>query len=177
MRRSFGIVALIGLVAALGSALAGSVGVEITDRWLTWTSVFAMVAFAGALLSSVAGFRAGARFMVPREVTAGALGIALVIVLAVAMPGHVPEGRPFQVGVRYTVEDGHGNVLHELSAEQFRAARSAENRVGCAVMGVFLYFAVLRLLVPSRVWSLARERRWGDLVGVTTHIRGTDVST
>ncbi len=177
MGRVFGVAALIGLLLAEGLAIAGTLGVEIVERWVTWISVLSFVEFGIAMIAMVAKFNAGKRFLVPREATAGGILIAIVLASTMLAPGHLEHGRPFETATGYAAKDNHGVILRRLSAEEFRGAKSAENAFGCASMAIFLYIAALRLLVPARAWSLQRQRRWGDLVGVGKNIGGLDVST
>lgn len=176
MRQFFGIGALCGLVVALAMALAGIAGFDIPERGLAWLPWLAMIELIAALVVLLMVFRRGARFVVPREVSAGALFVVAVLVLAVAAPGRIADGRPKQVDARFVVADQNGKVVRELSEDQYLAARRSESRVECAAMALFLYLATLALLLPAATWSPARRKRWGDWAGAAHHIRGADAA-
>ena len=176
MRQFFGIGALVGLVVALAMALMGIAGLNIPEEGLAWLPWLAMIEFIVALVVLLVVFRRGVHFVVPREVSAGALFVVMVLVLAVVTPGRLADGRPKQVDVQYFVVDQQGKVLRELPEHEYLAARRSENRVECAAMALFLYLATLALLLPAATWSPARARRWGDWAGAAHHVRGADAA-
>ena len=176
MRQFFGIGALVGLVVALAMALAGIAGLDIPERGLAWLPWVAMIELIAALVVLLLVFRRGTRFVVPREVSAGALFVVIVLVLAVAAPGRLTDGRPRQVGARYVVVDQLGKVVRELPEDQYLAARRSEQRVECAAMALFLYLATLALLLPAATWSPTRRKRWGDFEGASWNIRSADAA-
>jgi len=174
MRKLLGIPALVGLVVAAAMALAGIAGFDIPARSLAWLPVLTKVELLVALAALLLAFRRGLRFRVPREVTAGALALVLVLVVAVLVPGRVADGRPGLDGASYVVRDQQGAIVRGLSEEQYWAARRAQDRVECAVMAIFLYVATLAFLVPAGVWSVERPRRRFDFIGAAVDIRGTE---
>ncbi len=174
MRRLFGVPALAGLVVALAMTFAGLVGFDIPSHALVWLAALTKVELLVALVVVLVVFRRGVHFRVPREVIAGALAVSLVMVLAVAMPGRLPDGRPSFDGASYVVRDEHGAVVRGLSADQYWSARRAQDRVECAAMAIFLYLATLTFFVSPATWSPARARRPFDWVGATDNIRGAE---
>ena len=176
MRRLLGIPALIGLVVATAMALAGIVGIDIPASSLTWLPALAKIELLAVLAAMLLAFRRGLRFRVPREVTAGALALVLVLVVGVLVPGRVSDGRPGLDGASYVVRDQQGAIVRGLSEDQYWSARRAQDRVECAVMAIFLYVATLAFLVPGGTWSVARPRRPFDFFGAAVDIRGTEPS-
>jgi hypothetical protein len=167
MRRLLGILALCGFATALAEVLAQWTG-RVRDLPSQMPLIFLELALFGAMVVRGALAGRGVPFVVPREVLAGALAVAVFAGVSFAWPD-VPAGG------RAAARDGgfavvlKGKVVRTIPESVYVAATRADRRCTAAMAMFFFYGPMVVFLAPAGFFSPQRRpRRFGDLRAVST---------